>query len=164
MWLTEVLNDGCSVCWSKNYHLGEGKFTLIFILRKHNYSLPFTGKIIPHKMDSSGRWHHHLCSKRLEFLVYVILLLLAMAGEQHLVIKNMVCSHVLAMIVVQSSSFTLYFLAYITTATFCLWAWVIVESGVYVTSGIWGSIVSLSGVSSEGLAPGTLHMGISLVD
>jgi len=43
--------------------------------------------------------------------------------------------------------------------TTCLWPLVFVGSKVQVRSGSWGSIVSLSGVSSGGAAPGTLSMG-----
>jgi len=46
-----------------------------------------------------------------------------------------------------------------STPTTCLWALVFVRSGVQVRSGFWGSIGSLSGVSSGGGAPGTLSMG-----
>jgi len=46
-----------------------------------------------------------------------------------------------------------------STPTTCLWALVVVGSGVQVRSGFWGSIVSSSGVSSGGGALGTLSMG-----
>jgi len=46
-----------------------------------------------------------------------------------------------------------------STPTTCLSALVFVGSGVQVRSGFWGSIISLSGVSSGGGAPGALSMG-----
>jgi hypothetical protein len=46
-----------------------------------------------------------------------------------------------------------------STPTTYLWALTFVGSGVLVRSGFWGSIVSSSGVSSGGGAPGTLSMG-----
>jgi len=48
--------------------------------------------------------------------------------------------------------------------TICLWAFACVGSGVNVRSGLSGSIVSSSGVSSGGGAPGTLCMARWLVD
>jgi len=51
-----------------------------------------------------------------------------------------------------------------STPTTCLWTLVFVGSGVHVRSGFWGSIVSSSGESSGGGAPGTLCMVRSLVD
>jgi len=51
-----------------------------------------------------------------------------------------------------------------STPTTCIRAFIFVRSGVHVRSGFWGSIVSLSGVSSGGGAPGTLSMVRSLVD
>ena len=44
------------------------------------------------------------------------------------------------------------------------WAFVLVESGVQVRSGCWGSICSSLGVSSGGGAPSTLTMSRSLID
>jgi len=66
---------------------------------------------------------------------------------------------VLAMLVVQSSCFAICFPPAFSTPTTCLWALVIVGSGVQDRSAIWGSIVSLLGVSSGGGAPGTLSKG-----
>jgi len=51
-----------------------------------------------------------------------------------------------------------------STPTACLWAFVLVGSGVNVRSGFWGSIFSLWGVSSGGGAPGILSLGRWLVD
>jgi len=50
-----------------------------------------------------------------------------------------------------------------STPTTCLWALVCVGTGVHVRSGIWGRIVSSSGVPSGGGAPGTLPIGRVLV-
>jgi len=51
-----------------------------------------------------------------------------------------------------------------STATSCLWAFVVIGSGVQVRSGFWESKVSSSGVSSGGSAPGALSVVRSLVD
>jgi len=50
-----------------------------------------------------------------------------------------------------------------STPTTCLWAFVLVGSGVQVRSGCWGSIGSSLGVSSGGGAPGTLSKSRSLI-
>jgi len=70
------------------------------------------------------------------------------------------CSEYLRCLLYNPVALTYAFPPVCSTPTTCLWALVLVGSGVQVRSGLWGSIVSSSGVSSGGGgATGTSSMG-----